>query len=361
MALPPRRGTASAVPSRPAGRAAQTQGSQINTSHRGEDGRNRSLVEQQKAADRAALKGSSDVRMPFRFRVPAGQEASFIVLDESPDFFRYEHATKDQQGKWGSTFHPCIAEVDDCPVCRVTGTPGYYAMYFTVIDLRPYTDSKGNQIDFSRKLLVVKPAQHKKFLRAYTRLQQEYGTMRGAIFDVARDSSTDAAIGNDISLSNDEPLTEDELHEYVRYWTDKDGKEQQEDCFTVFDYDALFPAVTREQLERAVGASPTPGSAAYNRQSLPSAPARGTARRGRPAQEQQQEEESGDWDEEEAVPTPAPRGRRAAQATAKEPPPWDADDPPAASPRKVVRTPPAPAGKPAALPAPARRVPPARR
>lgn len=354
MALPIGRNRTAAAPARGAAKP--------STSLRGEEGRNRSLVEQQRTAERAANRANGvDSRAPFRFRVQVGETRSFIVLDNAPDFFRYEHAFKDDSGKWGREFHPCIAEFDDCPACRVSGSPGYYAMYFSVIDLTPYTDKNGEEVPFSRKLAVVKPAQHKKFLRAYTRLMEKYGTMRGAVFETSRDSQTDASIGNDINLLDDEPYSEEELAEFVRYWTDKENKEHEELCYECYNYDELFPSVTREELARSVGAAPTPGSDAYNRQATPpsrraGAPAAPSpsrtppARRGR-AEEEAEDDTAGaeeDW-EDAATPEPPPRERASAaprRTVGREAPAAATKPAPARPGVRTPQPPPAPAGIP---------------
>ncbi len=190
-----------------------------------------------------------------------GETRPIIVVDESPDFFAYEHSMQDPETKKWGFFKPCIKDWDNCPLCEHVGE-SYYALYLTVIDLTPYTLSNGTEIEFDRKLLVVKPSQHKKFMRRY----EKEGTLRGAYFEMTRDKQMESSIGGDIEFV--EMVDEDELSQYVRTWKDKDGKRQRVDCSEVLDYEELFKEPTRAELAALVGADPTPGSKEANDEEL---------------------------------------------------------------------------------------------
>lgn len=248
---------------------------------RGNDGMSRTDEELALAKQRAEQRKTAGGQ-PFRFYVPVGETRRVIVTDDKPDFFMYEHALKDADGKWGRLFTGCVKTFDNCPVCESAGKESYYAMFLSVIDLTPFTLRDGTEVEFSRKLLVVKPAQQKKFLRFF----QKEGTIRGAMFDMTRDGDKDSSIGNDIEFV--EFVDEDELATYTRSWKDKDGKKHTENCDEPYVYEELFEEPTTEKLRAVVGGEPAPGSRRQAEREVGSsrgraAPARG---RGRDADEE---------------------------------------------------------------------------
>lgn len=229
--------------------------------HRGEEGMRKveEELERQKQRREAAAKGGGKV---FRFFVPVGETKEIIILDDAPDFYMYEHTLKNPQTKRWDLHVPCIKEWDNCPVCEEVGE-SYYAMFLTVLDLTPYTDKDGNRHEYSRKLMVVKPSQQKKFIRRF----RKDGTLRGALFECSRDGQKDAAIGNDIEFV--EFVDEEELdNDYIRVWTDKDGKEHEDNLAEPFDYEEMFEEPTAEELRAIVGGEPPPGSSAHTRKAL---------------------------------------------------------------------------------------------
>lgn len=246
---------------------------------RGEAGMRRTDEELERAKQRSEQRKNS-ANQPFRFYVPIGDTRRVIIVDDKPDFFLYEHALKDQDGKWGRLFTGCIKEHDNCPVCQATGKESYYAMVLTCIDLTPFKMRDGSEVEYSRKLLIVKPAQQKKFLRFYNK----EGTLRGAMFDMTRDGDKDSSIGNDIDFV--EFVEEDEMDTYVREWKDREGKKHTDACSEVYDYESLFEEPTEENLRAVVGGEATPGSRASNERALGGGrrdvdpPVRGAARRG---------------------------------------------------------------------------------
>lgn len=233
--------------------------------YRGSEGRERADREREQAAARnEARKNQQDA--PFRFYCKVGETKQFIICDDAPDFFRYEHNLKNPQtGKW-DTFTGCVKEFDHCAACEVSGKESYYAMYFTIIDLTPYETRDGKTVDFSRKLLVVKPAQQKKFQRMYDKAEAKGNTLRGALIEVTRDSDKDASIGNEIELL--EYIEEDDMEAYTRTWKDRDGKKHTEVCHEVLDYEDIFGEPDAEQIRALVGGEPVPGSRAHERSAL---------------------------------------------------------------------------------------------
>lgn len=320
--------TPPARPSRaPAGRAAA--GSPIRSSVRGVDaGLARMKLEQEKAEARKEANKITGGQ-PFRFFVPVGESRQVVIIDEAPEWFRTEHALKNPRTQRFDLFTPCIDEVANCPVCAATSKPGYFALYLTVLDLTPFTTGDGEEVLWSKKLMVVKLTQQKKIARLY----EKYNSLRGMIIECTRDDDKSAAIGNDFEFVD--WMEEAELQEYYNEYTDKEKKVHQVYGDEAFNYDEIFPDLTEEQLETIVGGG---NSSVGNRRadarelSRPTndrRPVRNTRRDEAPAEE------------------PASRPARTARAAREEPAPRTAA-------RRPVRDE-APAEEPAQRRAPARR------
>lgn len=191
---------------------------------------------------------------PFRFFCPVGESREIVIVDEEPDFFRYEHNLKNNRsGRW-DIFTACINENANCPVCKNAERPSYFAMYLTIIDLTPYETRDGDQVPWSKKLLVVKSAQQKKIVRLYER----HKSLRGMILQMTRDGEKDASIGNDIEFV--EFMSEEDLETYESEYTDQNGKVHEVLGMEVFDYDELFPEPTEQSLRAIVGGKAEAGS-----------------------------------------------------------------------------------------------------
>lgn len=311
-AAPARRG-ATAAPARPAARTAG------RSQYRGDEGMRRAAEEIEKNKEKERLRKERG-HAPMRFRMASGETKQVVILDDKPDFFQYEHNAKDADGKW-RIFSGCVKESDNCPACSALGKESYYAMYLTVLDLTPFELRSGETVAFSRKLLVVKNQQQKKFMRMY----EKEGTLRGMILDLTRDGDKEPAIGNDIEFVDWMP--EDELLTYVREWTDREKKRHIDNCHEPFDYETIFPEPTTEGLRAQFGGSAAPGSRAAEEAELGGA--RRGARRAPPPEDAWEDDEPkgqyGDDPEDPAPParrgarTAAPvRGRRGAPAPAVE-------------------------------------------
>lgn len=246
---PPARGAARGS-SRASSRSAEPAGS---SGYRGAAGI-RKMQEESVAADarREASKAMSGA--PFRFFLKAGETRELVIVDDMPDFVRWEHTIQDKRSKQWSVHTACIDDHANCPVCAVSDRPSYFALYLTVIDLSPFTTKDGEEVEFSKKLLVIKQMQQKKFMRLY----DQHKTLRGMVIEVTRDSDKDAAIGNDIQFIDF--MDEEELLEYQTEYVDKEKKVHHIDCSEPYDYDAIFPAMTETQLRALVGGKAGPGS-----------------------------------------------------------------------------------------------------
>ncbi len=266
--------------------------------------------EQVKAEARKAAREAS-FGAPFRYWTPIKATQEIIIVDEAPDFFRHEHALQNRASKKWDNYVPCIDENANCPVCAVAERPSYFAMFLTVIDLTPYVNKDGDEVEFTKKLLVVKPTQQKKIMRLYN----QHKTLRGMILSMTRDDKESATIGNDIEFV--EFMDEEDLLTYETDYVDKEGKVHPIICHEVYDYDQLFPEMTEKALRAVAGGRPAePGSRESTNSGLqddweePQARGSRTAsRRGSaPAPEQ----------DDDAAPAPAPR-RSARSAAAPEP------------------------------------------
>ncbi len=249
--------------------------------HRGEEGRNRVDTEMEEAKKRREAAKSSG---PFRFYTPVGDTKEIVILDEEPDTFGYEHNFKDPKtGRWSINL-TCVDEWENCPACADVKKSSY-VLYLSVLDLTPFEDSSGTTHEFSRKLMVVKQGQQKKFIRKFNK----DGSLRGMIVEMTRDGAKDAAIGNDIEFTG-EVMDEEELAEYVRTWKDRDGKMHEEDCGEPYDYEEVIPEPSLEAIEAAMDPDGTRKRART-----------GTTRKARSKDEGrlEEEEEEGFEDEEE--------------------------------------------------------------
>jgi hypothetical protein len=222
----------------------------------GAAGRENVDTELKKAAARKEQR-DRDRNKPFRFRMKEGEEGrEIVILDDAPDFFMYEHTLQDPTTGWWNLHLSCCQIFDTCAVCEspAEGTNASYNMVLTALDLQEYTTRNKDVVPFSRKLYVVKSRQHKKFIRLY----EKKGTLRGARFILARDGNKDPVIGSEIEF--DGFMEEAELAEYVREYTDREGKKHVEDCSQPFIYEDVFDEPDPELLRDNVpgGAPPPP-------------------------------------------------------------------------------------------------------
>lgn len=248
--------TRRALPSRPAapaarpapGRAAPSRAAQsqpIASGYRGADGLRKMEEEEQRAAARREANNVMN-GAPFRFYTPAGETREVIVVDAEPDYFRKEHVLQGHDRKW-NVFAPCVEDHANCPICASgPEKPAYFAMYLTVIDLTPFTTRAGEYVEWSRKLMVVKPSMQKKFMR----LLERHGTLRGMHLSMSRDGEKDAAIGDPEFIGH---ISEEDLETYVSSYEDGKGAVVEVYGSEVFDYDAIFPPMTEEELAALVG------------------------------------------------------------------------------------------------------------
>jgi hypothetical protein len=295
------------LPSRRAGSAREEKAPDAAT--RGAAAGLERMKREQEKADARAEASKLTANEPFRFFIKEGMETQFIVVDDEPSFFRNEHQLQDPKTKRFSLHVPCIDEVANCPACEVDTKQPSFCMYLTVIDLTEYTNSKDEVITWSKKMLVVKLGQQKKFVRVW----EKEGTLRGALFTVSRTGKMSSNIGSDIDF--EEFVTEEELRTYETEYEDKDGNIVEVFGDEPFNYDEIYPALTEAQIAQVVGfkdestARSHRGGARRASTDESEAPARRGSRRSERAQA-----------DEPAEPAPRTAGRRSArQEPAEEP------------------------------------------
>lgn len=203
-----------------------------------------------KAKEVQAQKAAS-VNTPFRFRLKAGESGRVIILDTYDKIFScYEHNFQGPDGFWNK-FAVCTKETEDCPMCRKLGKDSYYAIFFTVIDLRPYVNKDGKTVQYTKKLLCVKGTMQQHFERLFSRHNNQIRGMEIELFRT--NDKKDQAIGSSVDFVA--MHTEQELARYV----DKEGKP-----LTVVNYAQAFPKPSPNQEQ-----APVLGSEDFTDESAP--------------------------------------------------------------------------------------------
>jgi len=234
---------------------------------RGAAGRDRvdSEIKAQKERQERSLAMRDDG--PFRLYLkPDTTEREVVILDEEPEFFRYEHQIYNggRRDLPMYTYTNCVKEWETCPACE-TIKESYYGLFLSVLDLEPYKTKAGAEVEFSRKLMLVKPQQQKKFIRRW----KKEGTLRGQILLLSRDNDKDPVIGNDIEFEG--WMDEADLDgQYINEWTDRKKKKHSEDCTVPYDYEKIFGEPDAEQIATKLEgtAEATPGSSKQHKEEL---------------------------------------------------------------------------------------------
>ncbi len=266
--------------------------------HRGASGRGRVDSELADQKERQARRQAAS-KDPFRVYLKPGTEGrEIVILDEEPEFFFHEHQIYNggRRDLPMYTYLACVKEWATCQACEEI-KDSYYALYLSVLDLEPFKTGKGETVEFSRKLMLIKPQQQKKFIRRW----KKEGTLRGQIVVLSRDTDKDPVIGNDIEF--DDFMEEDALAEYVREWTDQKKKVHTEDCSVPYEYEKIFDEPSEELVNATVKGGATPGSKKQAEEEL--------------EDDWDPEDEDTPWDEEEDEEEETPRSRRKKKKKAK--------------------------------------------
>lgn len=148
------------------------------------------------------IKQEQDVRFekkratPFDFRLKPGENADLCLLDDKPFFVRL-HNWQTGPKRWETEV--CIADTgENCPLCSFLNKEGSYTLVMSAVDRRSYKDRAGKLVKVSKKLVKAKTKNIPKFERLFKR----HKTLRGLVINFARDTSTEASIGESIEYTN---------------------------------------------------------------------------------------------------------------------------------------------------------------
>jgi len=170
----------------------------------------------------------------FRFNMKANENPKKIIFLDDEPFTFHEHSLI-INGSFGN-FYTCTKGIDPCYLCDRK----YYAYYvgaFTILDLTPYPTRDGGTKAFTKKLLMAKFESLNKL-----RIEKDLaGTLRNKIWQVARSSSTAAAIGDVFSKLPDPIDTE------AKYRGVKDANNVP--IITPYNYEKLFAPKSRNEFE----------------------------------------------------------------------------------------------------------------
>ncbi|WP_052159480.1 hypothetical protein [Alcaligenes faecalis] len=276
----------------------------VRASFTGTAGR-RQMQDEQERAEELERQRQNTPRQPFRYFIKPNTTGEYVIIDDEPTFFRYEHSLQNPRtGRW-DLHAPCVKEVADCPICASGGDRySTFNMYLTILDLVPYVTDDGDEIPWSKKLLVIPPRSQKRF----TRLLEKEGSLRGLVVEVERAGSQTARIGEIIDVV--EVFDEDTLLEYERTFTDTKGEEHEIIGHEPFPYEELMPDMSLGALRRLVGGSAPAGSRADNDRSLGRRGGRGSSRDDPPARGSRQGRGDRARDEDQDDPPARGRGRR---------------------------------------------------
>lgn len=132
---------------------------------------------------------------PFDFRLKPGENADLCLLDDKPFFVRL-HNWQVGPKRWETEV--CIADTgENCPLCSSIGKEGSYTLVMSAVDRRSYKDRAGKLVKVSKKLVKAKTKNIPKFERLFKR----HKTLRGLVVNFARDTSTEASIGESIEYT----------------------------------------------------------------------------------------------------------------------------------------------------------------
>jgi hypothetical protein len=317
------------------------------------------------AMAKAEARRDMNQRGPFRFWMENGEEpVEVIVLDKTVDDFFYMYEHEKFAGKQGRHHVVCLQDDGRCPLCiaaenadkndRDAWKFAYYAMYFTVIDTRGYTNKDGKEVPFSRRLMCVKQSQLERFYKVMAASEKKNGTLRGTVLLLGRDGEMSPRTGEPELFEETGTLFDfvsekQLLRDYTTPAIKKDGKvvKEKDADLKPFDYKAEFRKFTPAQLAKAWDLPLPAGSDAaleeeWDEDEEDTKPKRGrvktkakaepTRGRRRPVEDDVEDEaedeveEEVEEDEEEAPPPRGRRTRNSPQAKAEEAEEEDEED-----------------------------------
>lgn len=199
-----------------------------------------------------AAAASAKERGVQRFRLKEGESAEIVFVDSTSvsgdgeikgGFFLPEHNLQ-IGGRWGN-FMTCTKDIEPCEICDA-GNKSVYTCYFTIIDTRKFTRTKGRDAGKeSKNRKILFPAKGSTIARIQN-LIQKHKNLSGLKFKVTRLSADDPNCGSDF-----EKLGKVDL-----------AKALGKDALRPIDYRKVLARPSEEELAVAGfgGTGPVPGS-----------------------------------------------------------------------------------------------------
>jgi hypothetical protein len=201
-----------------------------------------------------------------RFWMKPGDSAEVVILDVSVETVAfYEHHMK-KDGKWGN-FESCPGEWSNCPLCT-SGDHKSFVWLLTILDTRGYTKDNGDVVEYQRRLLPIKQTQSIGFKRVLKAAEKEFGTTKGVVMLLERDTSDrSASIGEPVMMDNGKMfdfLDDGELLDEFGHQAIKTSKGdvliKKNGLLEAFDYAAAFPKPNAKDIAKRWGMDAPEGS-----------------------------------------------------------------------------------------------------
>jgi hypothetical protein len=200
---------------------------------KGKAGRERSRREDEAAKQRREQSGV------WRFRLQNNESCKIVFLD-NPDFFIHEHTLK--MGPKNFVNETCIKDYGNCAPCDDMGDISSFELIGTIIDTRPYTNSKGETIKTQKRLFVAKGKARQILIR---RIEQNDDNLQYCVFEVARGSQpNECATGEDLVFLK--RLKKSQVKKLI-------PPGEKEEWLEPFDYEKIFKPKTDAELRKLYG------------------------------------------------------------------------------------------------------------
>ena len=114
--------------------------------YRGSAGREKAEEELARSKAKADARKEAGAQ-PFRFKVGVGESTSFVVVDDEPEFYRFEHNQRPSNPAL-EYLTGCVKE-DNCPVCqtKMSASPTTRCTSPLLTSL-PFTTRDGTKVEY---------------------------------------------------------------------------------------------------------------------------------------------------------------------------------------------------------------------
>lgn len=165
----------------------------------------------------------------FRFWMKGGTDAKVIFLDDDPPIIE-EHQIK-MNGRYDNFFTCRKILGESCIICDELNDKPYTVGFYTVLDLREYTNKKGEQVKNTIKLFAPKF----KALQMIKRYSQKRGGLGLWVCDISRSSAEAFNVGDTFDFEEQ---------------TTWDAVKQLNADAEVLDYASLLAPKTNDELAK---------------------------------------------------------------------------------------------------------------